>query len=377
MLVAGPSCTSRSPLNPNSADNKGCVKAKQGTTGATFAFSMDYIRTRRPSLVILENVVELSEGADSSDAAFIEQQLRGAGYEVQTLPINAMDFGARCRRIRLYWVALRKRRGDCAASRAQGEVLRTLESMKTTMATPIPWSKFFLPHELYPDVLPPRSMQRQRKAPRTEQKCDDEHMDLFHEFGLPWPPPTSELDNWFKGGSAHDLPQRSKEVVYLCHKLFEGDDAFKPGVPEFLDANVSIGRMRLKEGHNPWARDVVPTLVGSMKLVIRTKGQDGDITIRCVSGVESLQLQGWDLSYFAKPDIAVDMFKNETMVSLAGNAFNAFACGPVFAASVPMIDGALPLETDLIDELTEAKPSSDIDMEEDHDSDDSKDSDGD
>ena len=111
ILIAGPSCTSRSRLNPSAAKNKGCVQKQKEATGLTFAWTFEYIGSRLPALVILENIKELEEVDEvggTSDAEYVEGQLSKKGYHVATLTVDAMDFGAKCRRKRLYFVAIRK-----------------------------------------------------------------------------------------------------------------------------------------------------------------------------------------------------------------------------------------------------------------------------
>ena len=64
--VAGFSCKSRSPLNNKAKANKGCVQAQEGETGNAIAFTLLYISTRRPRLVILENVTGLDQADDKA-----------------------------------------------------------------------------------------------------------------------------------------------------------------------------------------------------------------------------------------------------------------------------------------------------------------------
>ena len=172
---------------------------------------------------------------------------------------------------------------------------------------------------------------RQHKEPQ----CEMEHIDMYHAAGMEWPPPADELNKLFKGALG-EMPARSKGLVYLCHKLFSGDDDLLPGIPQLMDANTSIGRLR-PDSSSPWFRDEMPTIVGSMKPVVRVRSPSGQDTIRCVSGVECMQMQGWDSTWFKHPEDAFQHYKSELLVNMAGNAFSAFACGPAFAASIPLI----------------------------------------
>ena len=63
LFTAGFACVSRSPLSCHRKDNKGCVERGAEATGESFAQIFAYVQASRPSIVILENVVQLMEKA--------------------------------------------------------------------------------------------------------------------------------------------------------------------------------------------------------------------------------------------------------------------------------------------------------------------------
>ena len=289
--------------------------------------------------MILENVVALqqTDGPEQqSDSNYIIEVLQELGYAAGVYEVEASDYGSRCRRKRFYFVA--------SLLRVPGSP--SVQEFLTTIAgtpSPLGWENYLLPHPTMSDVLPPapdpRPAAKQRAQERTP-RYEDEHMNMYYSFGLNWPPLDSDINSIFKQSCAGPLSQRAREVVYFCHVVFSGPAHLQPGVPDFLDANTSMQRLKItkEKENNPWSKDIMPTLVGSMVPVIRTMTEDGDVTIRTLSGVECMQIMGWDMTYYANPQETIETCKNEVLVKLAGNAFNAFACGAVFVVSLPFID---------------------------------------
>jgi hypothetical protein len=77
-------------------------------------------------------------------------------------------------------------------------------------------------------------------------------------------------------------------------------------------------------------------VVGSVKAVVRTRVpaySGGGVQVRCVHGVELMALVGWAASdYIDSPFDWADPHRHESWSSMAGNAFSAFAVGPVVLA---------------------------------------------
>ena len=194
-----------------------------------------------------------------------------------------------------------------------------------------------MPHQRFSDLLPEVTVKGRRNM-KKEPLYEEEHIDISTSSTCsghhsptfcrrPSTPPTI-ID---------ELTPRQQEVVFVAHTVY--DKNMKAGVPEFLDANVSIGRFRI-DVSSPWSVDVMPTIVGSMVPVMRIADEAGKVTIRCISGIECMQLQGWDLSHYADPQEACETTKNDLLINLAGNAYNGFALGAVFAAAFPALDAS-------------------------------------
>jgi len=77
------------------------------------------------------------------------------------------------------------------------------------------------------------------------------------------------------------------------------------------------------------------TIVASTKAVMRRRHEDGTVEVRLVLGKELLAFTGWGRGDYAKR--GETSVPNETLASLAGNAFSAFASGAIMAASLPML----------------------------------------
>ena len=88
VLLAGFSCKSRSKLNSNSASNRGCVREGREETGLTYKCVRSYVSLKKPSLVILENVVELQEGGLESDLNFILDSFSALGDQGEAFEIG-------------------------------------------------------------------------------------------------------------------------------------------------------------------------------------------------------------------------------------------------------------------------------------------------
>ena len=79
VFTAGFACKTRSRLNSARSSNRDCVQKQTTDTGETYVHARAYSQRRRPTLFVLENVVDLAEGGDNSDRAYIERDLRVAG----------------------------------------------------------------------------------------------------------------------------------------------------------------------------------------------------------------------------------------------------------------------------------------------------------
>ena len=127
------------------------------------------------------------------------------------------------------------------------------------------------------------------------------------------------------------LPQRSRELTYIMHRKWDMPD----GVDyQFLDVNPSFERV--SRSGDPWFNRTISTITGSMKAVVRhrvTTATSGSpaIIVRPVHGLELMSLAGWAPGDYAVYDDSTA--NHATLSSLAGNAFSAYAIGPILAAA--------------------------------------------
>ena len=155
------------------------------------------------------------------------------------------------------------------------------------------------------------------------------------------------------------LRDREAEVVFFLTKAFgfaEVDDKNAESADvEFVNVNDQLSRILDKcfdinpDGScivtkSPW-RPHPPTLVGSSKLMVRTrlKGQT-NTEVRQLEAVEYWALQGWDHSWWITPESSdwwqqIPKIKNahqfiDLCSNMTGNAFSAFHCIPMFLATL-------------------------------------------
>ncbi len=88
-------------------------------------------------------------------------------------------------------------------------------------------------------------------------------------------------------------------------------------------------------GGSNWFCDKLVTIVSLTKAIMRSGGPDGQVRIRLLRGCELLSFQGWPLEQLNPED-----FSEQTLTSLAGNAFSAFAVGVVALGSLPTLTTA-------------------------------------
>ena len=115
VLLAGPMCSDRTPANRQSAGAKGCVQAAKGRTGSTFGYALDYVRAKRPQLVIMENVKELHEsGVVGNDADWVVSKFEEMRYQAKHTTMQAREYGSFPKLLRMYFVAYDNDvRGEC------------------------------------------------------------------------------------------------------------------------------------------------------------------------------------------------------------------------------------------------------------------------
>ena len=106
---------------------------------------------------------------------------------------------------------------------------------------------------------------------------------------------------------------------------------------EFVDAGQSLGKLlgclpsqqkKPEDWHYPWTR-LVPTITGNAHIVMRrfriSEGGAEVFEVRLLEGFELMNIIGFDTCFY----VPGQCLKKIPLSSLAGNAFSAFACGPV------------------------------------------------
>lgn len=117
-LTAGFSCTSKSPLNNNRAQNKACIQQGVESSGLTFAAVCDTVKAISPDEVMLENLKSLecvAESSDVSDKEWIVQWFNENGYDAAWFRVEANEFGSLACRLRMYLLAYKGERGSHSA----------------------------------------------------------------------------------------------------------------------------------------------------------------------------------------------------------------------------------------------------------------------
>jgi hypothetical protein len=179
-----------------------------------------------------------------------------------------------------------------------------------------------------------------------------EHYEMFSAHtNIGWP---FETEDFVECDNVHIsfggmLPRERESCVFLAH-VFAIDMNMSLPVIEFLDANPTLSRVCsscfdekgvLKK--SPW-RPTPPTLVGSMKLILRypTTRDDGSVIIhvRCAEGFEYMSCIGWSPSMYGaavgkgKGEVEGGFEAHEMLANLAGNAWSCYQYAPHMIATI-------------------------------------------
>jgi hypothetical protein len=168
-----------------------------------------------------------------------------------------------------------------------------------------------------------------------EYKVD--YMDAFATIGDPWPPTEERLASVFTEKDSHLLSlvtRREMECVFWgCKKHPQLPDGAST---EWMDVNRSLPQHAGPEFlRRPFMLERPGTLIGTTKLVLREFSTDDSrgYVLRLISGMESLAMMGFDRRALVDHTVASDNLQAD----LAGNAFSAFAFGPLPLAALPTL----------------------------------------
>lgn len=339
LFVCGFPCTSRTPLSSQAKLHKHCCQSESGATGSGLAQIKDYIRKNMPLIVILENIPALLEtdgDGTMSDAVFIVKQFSELGYASTYFRFDCEEWGSIARRDRLYFVFLLNHSSIAPHGDVDFSVARDLlNSMKIGPMEP----DSFLSLDCSKDMatlqsigMPPNGDSHPKKKPKSDCAYKDEHFQVFQMFGIEWPP--SKFPAHINTAS---LSPRQAECVLAIDKHFDPSGA----LVEFVDVNPTISRIlglsSNKEGkdvRNPWSA-TCPTLTAQGKIVIRyTDTSTNKLVIRALQPYEVMAIIGWDPAFWKVGEVASQFMDGELCSSLAGNAFSAFAVGPVLSVAL-------------------------------------------
>ena len=173
---------------------------------------------------------------------------------------------------------------------------------------------------------------RPSKKQRSGEIYEEEHATMYAAFSLPWPPGNRDIELECGEEVSRNLSGRSAEVVFFCCKAFE-----MRSDTEFLDANQSLAWLCKSNDKSPWSSHSMFTLTGSCIPIVRQRRDPPYCapSVRLMTGVEAMQFMGWDITDFRDIDALYALpNSNAFLCNLAGNAFSAYAIGPVLLAVV-------------------------------------------
>eukprot|EP00969_Alexandrium_andersonii_P274484 12131854-Alexandrium_andersonii.AAC.1 len=154
-----------------------------------------------------------------TDAGFVTEDLRQMRYWAKLVEYEVQDWGSRTMRHRLTWIAIDGQMledgGDAKASLLVDNILKSLK------CEPLPL-KYFLENngDYRREIMRGKNLapmvggdeaeliSAARKAPRTDPMFKDEHMEIFRNMRLSWPP----LVDPTRFESCAALSPRAKEV---------------------------------------------------------------------------------------------------------------------------------------------------------------------
>lgn len=325
-FACGFSCTSRSKANRNSAANLNCLQLhKESATTETFEGALSYIARARPAVVVLEHVRELEQrepAGGKSDADLVAESLRKLKYAATFVSFDAASYGSWSHRRRLCFLALET---DSPANRLRLQQAQVhLQSMEIGPGRP---EDFLLDDDELASIY---GQERAAKRPREQDPGHDGykqyHMQIFGDYDLEMPPALEQ----YSGIDWSGMWQRQQKAAYFYLVKFP---AAQDGV-DCVDLNESLQRgLRLERGdqaHSPWNPELGARTSTSRWMVRRAK--DAESTARLLKGVEAMRGIGWDLlDWNGEFQGVPNMYTEDLLYSLAGNAFSAFAFGLVIA----------------------------------------------
>ena len=345
LFVAGFSCTSRSKRNNSRAKFSHCIAlGTECETSGTFDDNLEYIKSCKPKVVILENVPELMKELSPgvSDLNTILDALRCLGYWTKYFVIDAFAYGSVAKRTRLFILGVQLHQ-----SLIHEGMLRTVadfcdhvvNGLRTTSGhvseyvdlpnrASIRSSNTSLAHLQMQGATDEPAL-KSNKSFRDGYK--DEHFEIFSYCGHAWPPRYSDLDVEI---DKTDLNDRQAQLSYLLLKQFR-EEMRQCTVPMFVDANCTLGHLvnwPSETCKNPWTT-YMPTFTSTAHIVCYFNS-----ACRKLRGHEYMRIIGWSDEMWADSgESKTQRLSRDLCVSLAGNAFSSFAVYPVLMVGIALM----------------------------------------
>ena len=338
VFTAGFSCKSRSSASSKAASHVNCLQNQDTSAETSFTFESiySYISKVLPLVVLLENVVGLLQKISASattDAEWVVTRLMSLGYYCKWFTFDAEFYGSPASRMRIYFVAwlicpgrpLEKT--SVLFEKLAGEFQWLDSFLEAFCIGPLPTEKFVTKdHVQYGRYL---DMAEHTSSPgsasKKDMKWEDEHCTVFRAHGITWPVDFPAMVNEEGLIFIHgNLSVRQVELLYFLNRVFPM--SYDTKHIEYVDVNPSLGRAVGSEESYPW-RTTSTTLVGSSIMCVRYWDDKCNLVVRPLTGIETFSLIGWDPSYYRRKKVGAS---HETLGSLAGNAFSAFAVLPMY-----------------------------------------------
>jgi hypothetical protein len=166
-------------------------------------------------------------------------------------------------------------------------------------------------------------------------KYKDEHIDVYFQAGIAWPPDMSLAPEIDVAG----LTDRVREQVFYVHFMFK-ENALKRanGSVQFFDANYSLKRNLSWDEpsgaptvEDPW-KDLLPAITTKSVMIARFLSPDSKNieVIKRISGPELMLFVGWPRQRLTE----LLPFSSGALTDFAGGAFAGFAVCPVVTVAL-------------------------------------------
>lgn len=307
-------CQTKSPLNTrNRAGSGTCIQRGDGKTGKGFESTQIIIQKFKPEAFMLENRPFKDSDADGPDVEtdidFVVTTLEADGtYKTLVRNVEAADYGSISHRKRSYLSGF-------SGENAQRKIDFANDLLPDIKIPALsPW--MFIPDD--PSLLHFLSAKGDEAANQDEMLYRDIHLEAYQQYGIAYPASFDDMPVAFTDALV-GLNTRAIEIVYFLEKTRPYPSTHN--TPQFCDINMSLEFLVGHDFTKVGLTEVAPTLACSTILWFRIQLSDDEFVWRVISGKHLLRISGW-----GDPSGTYDplLFRR-----LAGNAYSAFAAGPV------------------------------------------------